>query len=169
VMLHSKRVFASRAPALLAAGAVALGCLALAGCGGGVPTVPVEGTVTLDGAPMENVRVNFAPVGGQGTAGPGSSGLTDAEGRFFLTTVADRRARGAVVGKHRVTLSEPAWSDGYDPYADATLTPQQRAGKLAQVRFKLPPEARDGSLTFEVPPGGTTAADFQLTSAAAKR
>lgn len=149
--------------------AVALGWPAMAGCGGGVRTVPVEGTVTVDGAPVEKVAVSFTPIGGQGTAGPGSSGVTDAQGRFSLRTIGDRRVTGAVPGKHRVTLSERAWPEGYDPYADPSLTPEQLAAKLAQVRFKLPLEARNGSLTFEVPPGGTSEAHFKFSSAAAKK
>ncbi len=134
------------------------------GCGRGARTVPVQGTVTLDGVPMAGVAVSFTPIGAEGAVGPGSSGVTDEHGRFSLKTVDDRRRTGAVVGKHRVTLFEPR-SGADDPYADPTLTPAQLAAKLEQIRFKLPPEARDGSLTFEVPPNGTTEANFAFRSA----
>jgi hypothetical protein len=140
-------------------------CLALAGCGG-VRAVPVSGTVTVDGKPVEHVGVNFAPLETSGAARPGSSGVTDAEGRFTLQTVGKRRVGGAVPGKHRVTLFEGGAPGAYDPYADSTLTPEELEAKLRQIRFKLPPEARDGSLTFEVPPGGASEANFQFNSAA---
>lgn len=148
---------------------VALGALTWLGCGSSVRTVPVEGTVTLDGAPLPGVAVNFTPIGSVGAVGPGSSGVTDEKGRFSLTTVGDRRRRGAVIGKHRVTLLEP--HGDYDPYADPNLTPEQLKAKLEQIRFsfKLPPEARDGSLTFEVPPEGTRKADFAFQSSRGTR
>ena len=135
--------------------------LAAAGCGG-VDAVPVSGTVTVGDVPLENVAVNFTPIASEGAEGPGSSAVTDAQGRFALRTIGDRRARGAVVGKHRVTLSERAMagpdSDPYDP----TITPEEAEARLRKISagYKLPPSARDGSLTFEVPPGGTSEADF---------
>jgi len=50
----------------------------LAGCGGkpaGYPdTAPVNGTITLDGAPLEGASVSFSPVDGRS-----SSGKTDAQ------------------------------------------------------------------------------------------
>lgn len=141
---------------------VVAGCMAilLAGCGG-VAAVPVSGMVTVNGLPLENVAVNFTPIAAEGAEGPGSSGVTDAEGRFSLKTIGERRANGAVVGKHRVTLSEGGIEGtNLDPYSDPTLSPQEVASRLAQFRFKLPPAARDGTLTFEVPPGGTSEANF---------
>ena len=153
----------TKARGVVVAAGVAWGCLLLmaAGCGG-VGAVPVSGTVTVDGVPVENVAVNFTPIASEGAEGPGSSGVTDAQGRFSLRTIGDRRARGAVVGKHRVTLSERAMagpdSDPYDP----TITPEESEARLRKISasYKLPPSVRDGSLTFEVPPGGTSEADF---------
>jgi hypothetical protein len=142
--------------------AVILTLLALAGCGGGVNAVPVSGIVTVNGKPLENVAVNFAPLGTEGAVGPGSSGVTDAQGHFTLKTVDERRVRGAVAGKHRVTLFEGRGADAYDPYADPTLKPEELAAKLEQIRFQLPPRARDGSLVFEVPPAGTDEARFEF-------
>jgi len=136
--------------------------LLLAGCGG-VDAVAVSGTVTVGGVPVENVAVNFTPMSAEGALGPGSSGVTDAEGRFSLRTIGERRVRGAVVGMHRVTLSEGGIEGrDFDSYSDPTLSPQEVAARLAQIRarYKLPPAARDGTLTFEVPPEGTSQADF---------
>jgi hypothetical protein len=133
-------------------------CMALAGCGSGLKLAPVSGTVTVDGKPAASIAVNFTPLPGQ-AAGPGSSAVTDAQGRFVLRTIGDKRHTGAVVGKHRVTLTESDPSLAGLPYEEAVAKARQRPPRL-------PPEARDGSLTFEVPPGGTSEAHFKFPSAA---
>ena len=75
---------------------------AVAGCGprpGTDPTANVTGTVTLDGQPIERVSVAFMPESGRP-----ASGLTDASGNFELSTF--DTGDGAVLGKHKVVLSE---------------------------------------------------------------
>jgi len=75
----------------------------LAGCGERGPEFAdvVEGTVTLHGKPLEKVRVDTTP----STAGPRSTALTDAQGRFSLRTIDDER-QGAVLGKHKVVVTD---------------------------------------------------------------
>jgi hypothetical protein len=63
--------------------------------------VDVEGTVKLNGQPLEKVRVEFWPLNN----GPQSAALTDAEGEFVLETL-DGTQKGAVVGKHKVVLKD---------------------------------------------------------------
>lgn len=74
----------------------------MAGCGGGPndqPVVhPVHGVVTLDGQPLANALVYFAP-----EKGPSSAGVTDSSGKYELH---DKTGlNGAVVGTHTVTIS----------------------------------------------------------------
>lgn len=135
----------------------AIFCLAMFGCGSKGDVVPVSGTVRVDGKPTENIAVSFTPILGQSTPGPTSSGLTDSEGRFTLSTVQERRISGAVPGRHRVTLNRRI--PGLDglPYGEAVT-------KVAEANRALPPSTRDGSLTFDVPSSGTAEADFPLTS-----
>src|SRR6185369_10317424 len=76
--------------------------LTLAGCGSG-QFAPVSGTVTLDGKPLANAAVNFQPVESK-DSGLASAGKTDASGRYSLRVVMNN-ASGAVVGKHRVSIS----------------------------------------------------------------
>lgn len=80
--------------------ALLVGLLAVTGCGG-PHTVPVEGTVTVNGKPVDGILVEFWPEG----SGPRSSGETDKEGRFSLKTD-DGKRKGAVIGKHRVVLRD---------------------------------------------------------------
>ena len=65
----------------------------------------VEGTVTLDGKPLDTVEVAFLPDPTQGTKGARSACYTDAQGKFKLAS--DRYGKdGAVVGKHRVLIRD---------------------------------------------------------------
>lgn len=73
--------------------------LVLGGCGGGLALAPVEGLVTLNGAPVADAAVMFAPQ----PSGPVATGVTDATGRFTLHTTNDL---GALIGEHRVTITK---------------------------------------------------------------
>lgn len=119
------------------------------GCAGGA-VAPVSGRVTLGGQPLAGAAVTFQPVksdDGSAVTAAGSVGRTGADGRFELRLV-DPDKPGAAIGKHRVTIS----TSTSDPANDAQLPTGERV-----------PEAwRDGSQTFEVPPGGTSAANFDI-------
>jgi len=67
----------------------------------------VEGTVTYNGQPVEGGTVTFQTISPEGES---ASGLTDAEGKFTLTSVnAINGGRGALPGDYNVivTKSEP--------------------------------------------------------------
>jgi hypothetical protein len=89
--------------ALLAAALA--GALACAGGCGKPPafTDTVEGTLTLDGAPLSAAHVEFVPEVPDGTKAPNSSAVTDANG-FFRLTRNDNQKPGAVIGPHRVII-----------------------------------------------------------------
>ena len=79
--------------------------LLVLGCGGGAKVVPVTGRVTLNGKPLADAKVSFQPIAKEKSmeaAGPGSTGKTDAEGKFTLKTPTGQD--GAVVGMHRVRI-----------------------------------------------------------------
>jgi len=64
--------------------------------------------VTLDGQPLANKSLMFVPESGKG---PGASAITDAAGKYeLLAIVAGVRsdAKGALPGRYRVTVLEPA-------------------------------------------------------------
>lgn len=138
---------------LLTAAAVALA----AGCGGG-GVAPVSGTVTLDGKPLAHATVTFEPAGGGKEPGPGSAGTTDAAGRYVLA-LNTTGGPGAVVGPHRVRVT------AYAGDADGDSSAPPTSGTVH--RKPLVPAAYNtqSTLTFEVPAGGSSAADFALKSA----
>jgi hypothetical protein len=126
-------------------------CLVVAGCArtpAGV--VPVSGRVTLDGQPLAGAVVTFQPI--QASSVPlkagGSAGRTDGEGRFTLMLI-EPPVPGALVGKHVVTI------------VTATSTGGDEALPFGE---RVPKAWRNGSRTFDVPVGGTTAVLFELES-----
>jgi hypothetical protein len=91
-----------------------LGLIALPGCKKAPPPlVEVEGIVLLNGSPLAQAQVEFLPDLEDYGAQMNSSGVTDDQGHFTLTCVL-KNEPGAVVGKHRVLVTE------------APLTPEMR-------------------------------------------
>ena len=124
------------------------------GCGSG-KFAPVSGTVTMNGKPLAGALVIFSPIAKEGSidAGPGSSGKTNEKGEYTLTS--DTGRTGALVGKHRVSVSlmNPGIGESDD---------RRRRGQLVnQVPVKYNGKTE---LTYKVPAGGTDKADFALKS-----
>jgi hypothetical protein len=133
-------------------GCLVAALLAIAGCSN-VPAgiVPVSGRVTLDGQPLAEAVVTLQPArtreAGPPTAG-GSTGRTDAEGRFSLMLI-DPPVPGALAGRHSVSITT------------ATTAGDDRSRPTGE---RVPAAWRDGSQMFDVPPQGTSAASFDLRS-----
>lgn len=125
-------------------------CLVLlpaAGCGPGGPELgTVSGTVTLDGKPLPNARLEFQPL----AKGSPSYGTTDENGRYELVYGIDRP--GAMVGKHEVRIST------------AREYREDDEGPLIVVEEFLPPKYNEQTeLTREVK-SGSQEINFPLKS-----
>ncbi|TWT42719.1 DUF4198 domain-containing protein [Botrimarina hoheduenensis] len=92
--------------------AVGVTCVSIGCDSAPFPLAQVEGQVTLDGKPLSNAKVMFAPVAAAGEieAGKAAFGLLDSEGRFTLSTY--KQDDGAVVGEHWVTVVNLAEGKG---------------------------------------------------------
>ena len=143
---------------------VCLGCAA----GEDFESVPVSGTVTMDGKPFAGVKVSFFPEPTEATSvRPFSVGVTDSDGKFELKTRYGEQ--GAVVGKHRVSfkleglveetaspdasVEEAATPDG-DAVVDASLDQMKMPKRYTDARSEV---------YFDVPADGADAL-FELTS-----
>ena len=146
--------------------------LSFAGCGG-TSIAPVSGKVTVDGKPVEGIRLVFSPILTEGKKDPGpwSSGLTNSAGEFTLET--RYKDSGAVVGEHTVSF---VYDDigNIDTYKELRREARQEGDQAAlkaaekdiadyQSRQKTRPKS-SGNYTekFAVPAGGTTEANFDL-------
>jgi hypothetical protein len=140
---------------LLAIPLLAIGC-----SGDSFKLVPVSGRVTKNGEPLANVRVVFQPIGSE-NPGPGSAGTTDADGRYTLVVSSQQfSGKGAVVGRHRVTIGSILPGEGDKPTDPEVGSPD--GAPLAGKELIPPQYNQDSTLTFDVPPGGTDKADFDL-------
>jgi hypothetical protein len=125
--------------------------LLAAGCGGS-RIVPVSGRVTVGNRPVVNATVVFQPLSEAKNPGPGSTGKTDSNGRFTLQLMTGN-TKGALVGWHRVSIT------AYEGDEDV---PSSGSDMVFRKRI-IPDEYNVNSkLTFEVPAGGTTEANFDL-------
>ena len=124
----------------------------------GPKIVPVSGVVTLNGKPLANATVTFAPVAPDGennAAGDSSIGKTNANGEYTLTT--SRGVAGAIVGKHRVRVTLMAAQP--NPESDERFPRGAMRDKIP-VRYN----GAEPVLSWEVKPDGPNKADFALTS-----
>jgi len=167
---------------------VALLMVIAGGCGNGERYAPVSGTITLDNQPLADASVLFEPlpVGDLDPPGKSSAGKTDAEGKYTLQSPAGHR-NGAVVGRHRVRIlmgDRPKFTAEQMDRARQKLLAQQQADgnenpsisdqdlysylsetTLVSVQETIPPRYNLATeLTFEVPPKGSTQADFAIES-----
>ncbi|MEX0794576.1 MAG: carboxypeptidase regulatory-like domain-containing protein [Pirellulaceae bacterium] len=127
-----------------------VGSVLLGGCAGPEseypPTVPVEGTVTYQGQPLEGALVAF-----KRTDGKGAVGRTDAGGRFQLTTYTTND--GAEVGSYQVEIVkyEPA-PEELPEGVTLPLKPEipERYGKASTSQLEAEVTADGGSFTFDL-------------------
>ena len=123
------------------------------GCGSNAyPLAQVTGKVTKSGKPISGASISFQPMASSGSAnaGPGSFGITDAEGRYELKTFREKMT-GAVIGRHRVTVQLP-------------LPPGTPEDIEIDPSLLSPVPYRNGSMQIDVPLDGLGSADFELDS-----
>ena len=136
---------------------ILLALATVCGCGKPYTVSQVSGRVTLDGKPLPKASVTFAPLATKGNQSPGptSHGLTDPDGRFTL--ILDTTTPGSVVGKCRVYITTLQT----DPAADDV----DAGGAVKKVKDRVPEKYNQKTeLVFDVPPGGTDQANFDLKS-----
>jgi hypothetical protein len=155
-------------PFLLLCGSVLL--CATVGCGEKNPLMtPAGGTVLLDGKPLEGATVNFM---GEGAA-RAASGVTDASGKFSLTTFEPND--GAAPGKHIVTISKiPAVASA--PPSGGNVSSREvvesaqsyaKAGEMPEIKNEIPDkysQPLNSGLSAEVKEGQPNNFTFELSS-----
>ena len=143
-------------------GLATLAMLFFVGCGGGygtsdvVATVPVSGTLTYQGKPLEHYQVVFMPV--EGTAVP--TGVSDASGNFKVGT--NDSGDGAPAGKYRLAVSfvgpQKEGAAGTEQIVDDP-------SKLPKPKIRIPAKYNDpatSGLEQEIPAKGITDLKVEL-------
>lgn len=125
--------------------------VATCGCSPSPEIVPVEGTVTLGGKPLEKIEVVFYAHGD--THAPKIAGITDGSGHYRLVAPAGRD--GTVVGHYKVCL--------YDERAKVR-SPKPKAAPVPREPSRIPESYSRPDRTplqAAVRPG-STAIDFSI-------
>jgi hypothetical protein len=139
----------ARSITVLAAAAIVLFC----GCAKGPPpVVAVSGVLLLDGKPLPQAKIEFVPdLAGHG-AETTSSAFTDDQGRFTLANSFTQQP-GAMVGKHRVLVSELPTPKEYRSLDGAVRAKYaQQLAKLANRPIPKECSAFATALVVEVTP-----------------
>jgi len=126
------------------------------GCGSDGKVAAVSGIVTLNGKPTADIAVTFQPIApeGQNVVGLSASGVTGSDGRYTLK-LHGTQTKGATVGKNQVRIT------GHVEFTDMS----EEALNKAKPKVNIPTRYwNDPKLEINVPPSGTSSADFQLTS-----
>src|SRR5262249_13969891 len=137
---------------------VGLVLVTLFGCGGQPYQVAqVSGKVTLDGKPLANASITFAPMATKENMNPRPTptGLTDGDVHYKLTF--DKSTPGAVVGKCGI----------YIPSVVAAGVTEEKDGgpPVKKVKDRVPAKYNlNTELTYDVPAGGSDQANFELKS-----
>ncbi len=117
----------------------------LSGCGGGdtPPLADVRGTVTLDGQPLPQAHVEFAP-----TQGRPSQAMTDAQGRYRLMYTPD--TPGAVLGSHTVRITTATSSPADEDNPDAKPA-EEKVPAVYNRQSELQQDVVSGKNEFDFP------------------
>lgn len=83
--------------------ALGIACLGFMGCSGpsGPKTVPVKGTLTINGQPAKDVMITFSPLDPKSPVAAG-----EVKGGSFELFAGSQGAKGAVPGKYKVVLTQ---------------------------------------------------------------
>ena len=146
--------------------AIAAALLAGPGCGGGPKLVPVSGTITLNGKPLEDAEVSFIPfpenpdpkTPGADRTGPEGNYKPKYNGRF-----------GLAPGKYKVLVSKTAVAiTNLNLPKEIMMDREQQelAGIRKQELPKKYSEGAESTEICEVPPEGTV---FDMDIKAAKK
>jgi hypothetical protein len=130
----------------------------LTGCGSSrnpewADTVPVSGSVTYNGSPVEGASVTFRPDSSQDR---GAVGVTDASGQFRLMTYEPND--GAIPGSFRVTIEKTVLEGAIE--TDDSLAPPAKTRDLLPVRYK---NVDTSGLSAEVEEGEEKEFPFELS------
>jgi hypothetical protein len=99
--------------------------VAAVGCGPrSKPTASVKGKVTAKGQAVTGGGITFSPiaVGNETSPGRPAAAVIQSDGTFVLST--EKEGDGAVIGRHRVTFSQPS-SNAPPQEWDGTGTPPE--------------------------------------------
>lgn len=123
--------------------------LLVGGCSKSPRIGGVQGQVTMDGKPLDMVRVLFMPDPHAGTNGAHSESVTNDRGEYQLTYSKDARRRGAIVGTHRVVIEDIAAEESRDQFRPIRVPDRYRSPVETPLQIEVQPGDQVIDLTIE--------------------
>ena len=99
----------------------------------------VSGTATLNGTPLDEVRVMFLPDPLAGNQGAHSECITDDEGKYALIYSQDAQTQGALVGWHRVVVEDTAAENSRDRYRPIRIHESFSSSAHTPLKYEVTP------------------------------
>ncbi len=126
----------------------ALSCIALAvvGCAEPLEFGQVRGTVSLNGKPLDEVRVMFLPDPLAGNKGSHSECVSNGDGKYEQVYAQDAEIKGALVGWHRVVVEDIAAENSRDRYRKIRINASFSSSAQTPLKFEVVP----GEQTFDL-------------------
>ncbi len=126
---------------------VFLSLITIVGCGTEQPLGNVNGKVTLNGEPVDQVHVQFIPDPFSQVPGKMAWAVTDADGRYEMEYGDSTGKKGAAVGLNKVTLQDLAPEN-----SRKGRPPKSRVDRRFHSPFKTPLEfeVKEGVQTFDI-------------------
>ena len=114
--------------------------LILTGCEKPPQLGRVTGTVTMNGKPLDEVRVLFLPDPESENEGAHSVCITDKDGKYDLIYSKDAEIHGAIVGWHRGVVEDIAAENSRDRPRAIRVPPAYSSSAQTPLRFEVQPE-----------------------------
>ncbi|MDR2642323.1 MAG: carboxypeptidase-like regulatory domain-containing protein [Planctomycetaceae bacterium] len=120
--------------------------LAVSGCTGGAKLVPAGGTVTQNGKPLSDVRLEFR----QPDTGTSAFAETDVDGKFVLTH--SQGGTGAVAGKYIVSIFQKGKPIPLPTGINAEDLPEERRNPMSpEIEIR---NSDNSNIEIEIPETG---------------
>ncbi len=132
--------------------ATVLALVVNAGCKRPPAMGQVRGVVTLNGKPLDMVRVLFMPDPTGGNTGPHSECLTGKDGSYDLIFSRDAEQHGAIAGAHRVVIEDTAAEESRGEFRANRVPKPYRTSAQTPLRFEVQPGEQ--TIDIELNPKG---------------
>ena len=123
--------------------------LASTGCEKPPEIGKVTGTVTMDGKPLDTVRVLFLPDPHAGNSGGHSECVTGEDGTYDLVYSLDPEVHGALVGWHKIIIEDTAAEEARGEFRPIRVPDDYSTAAKSPLKFEVQPGEQ--AFDFEVP------------------
>ena len=109
----------------------------------------VTGTVTMDGKPLDLVRVLFMPDPNSGNSGSHSECITDDDGRYDLLYSKDAEVHGALTGWHVIVVEDIKAEELRGGFTEIRVPEKYSRAAQSPLRLEVKPEDQEFEIQIQ--------------------